>query len=594
MFAPIFISIGVMLYFAMSLEPPVWTALCFLAMASGAAFLRRRAAWAFLFLAAGFSAGVIKVAVLDTRLISVREPAGRIEGRVTFVERMEDGIRVTVDRVGGRPDLDSVRVRFRGEHEAPRGWSRVAFEAALLPPFPPACVGCFDFTRYSYFAGISAVAGGNGTWEYSADSGAAGFGFMDMRERINARIFASVSGDAAGVLASMSTGERHAISAGVNDAFRSAGIVHLVSISGFHMGIVAAIVFFFARLMLAFTPLAMRMNTKKPAAAIAIVATFLYLIMSGAHFPAIRAFTMTTMAMIAVMLDKNPFSMRFVAAALSVMLVLWPEGILNPGFQMSFTAVIVLIKLYEHREKWMAKSKFWTMVRANALAAGLIEIALTPFIIYSFNVVQIYGILGNMIAMPLASFVIMPAIVAAMLSMPFGLDPVFWKAAGFGVAAVTEWARIVGGMPGSSTLVPGMEVWQMLVIAAGIYTTILWKARYGVPVMCAGYLLWALWPKPDVFVDKFGTMFGIKQGDTMMLANLSRFNPNRMTVEAWAGRFGVTRVEETDAREFVIRGRKFKVYRRPSKLGSEIYVRPDGERARYVADWAGRRKWAPK
>ena len=119
------------------------------------------------------------------------------------------------------------------------------------------------------------------------------------------------------------------------------------------MALVAGVVFFVVRALLALSPaLALRHAIKKWAALAALIAAFLYLLLSGAEVATQRAFIMTAIVLLAVMLDRSALTLRNLAlAALGVML-LAPQAVVHPSFQMSFAATLALIAAYERGLPW--------------------------------------------------------------------------------------------------------------------------------------------------------------------------------------------------------------------------------------------------
>src|SRR3546814_645516 len=129
---------------------------------------------------------------------------------------------------------------------------------------------------------------------------------------------------------------------------RDSGLAHLLSISGLHMGLVASILFFGIRGLLAlWERAALCWPIKKWAAGAAIIGSFAYLLLSGADVPTQRSFVMTGLVLLAVILDRTAISLQLVAWAAIIVLVIAPESLLGPSFQMSFGAVVALVATYE-------------------------------------------------------------------------------------------------------------------------------------------------------------------------------------------------------------------------------------------------------
>ena len=161
-----------------------------------------------------------------------------------------------------------------------------------------------------------------------------------LRQAIGARIAAALPGERGAIATALITGERGGISEATNEAFRDSGILHILSISGFHMAIMAGSVFFIVRLGLAcFPSIALRYPIKKWAAAGALgVATF-YLAISGLGVATERSYIMLAVMLAAVMLGRRAITVRNVAIAAFIVLLYAPESLLTASFQMSYRSL---------------------------------------------------------------------------------------------------------------------------------------------------------------------------------------------------------------------------------------------------------------
>jgi competence protein ComEC len=548
------------------------------------------------FIALGFFAAKSRVSRLDTNMLYERVKDARIAARAVDAEKVDDDYRVTFDEVeveGKDLRLDKIRVKFAEKFGAPAIGRRVAFTATLIPPFEPNAIGGFDFARYSYFKKLSASGRSYGAWEY-AEGGRENsfferslFSFLNMRERINARVEAETGKDEAGVVISMTTGDIYALDKKISADYRAAGIFHILSVSGLHMTIIVGFAFFLVRFLLSLSMyVSSKYDTKKIAAVAAMLAATFYLLMTGARIPTERAFIMTALGLLAVLFDRNPISMRFIALSAAAILLFSPESLLNPGFQMSFMAVAALVKLCEARGGWLIPNRYesgpkmWGVrllnaVWANALSALLIGAAITPFVIHSFNTMQIYGVLGNLFAVPLCTFVVMPAILLAFIAMPFGLDAVFLKAAGLGVSAINFMAAKIGALPYSSIDMKYMGTSSLLLIVFGFIWLFAWRRRwryFGIASIALGCLFYAFGKTPDVYVDRYGTMFGARHGGKLLVLNLSRYKPNRRVIEDWRKKSALPTAEVVPAGRYTINGRRVSFVSRYAEMRRECFA----------------------
>jgi len=233
-----------------------------------------------------------------------------------------------------------------------------------------------------------------------------------LRDAIDARIRTTLEGDKRAIATALLTGRRDAITEPVNDAMFISGLGHVLSISGYHMAVVAGVVFFAVRALLALIPgLTVSAPIKKWSAAAALVAAAFYLLPSGAEVATQRSFFMTAVVLIAVMVDRRAITFRTLAVAALIVLLIAPEALVHPSFQMSFAATLGLVALVQigmprlfatPDSSASARVALWggreivTLVLAS-LIAGL---ATTPYAAFHFHRVTPYGVLANLAAMP--------------------------------------------------------------------------------------------------------------------------------------------------------------------------------------------------
>ncbi len=407
---------------------------------------RRRAglfaAAAGLALALGFAAAQVQSALVAAPVLKERLGPVTIEGRLEAVDPLPEGARLvigrlTIDRLAADATPARVRVRLKKDDDAaiPGAWLRLT--AVLMPPPAPVLPGAFDFERRAWFDRLGAVgyALGSPHWIAPPDAadGAASWrvALQAIRARVTERVRAALPGERGAIAAALITGDTHAIPPADADAFRNAGLAHILVIAGLHMGMVAGIAFFALRALMALVPrLALYHPTKKYAAALALALTFGYMLLSGASVSSRRAFAMIGLALLAVLVDRVSLSARAVALAATAVMLMTPEAAMGPSFQMSFAAVAALIACYEAMRPRIA---LWHS-HAGAARRGALYffgIALTtivttlatmPYTIYHFNRFALYSVLANAIAVPITGFWVMPWAILSVLLLPLHLE----------------------------------------------------------------------------------------------------------------------------------------------------------------------------
>lgn len=541
---PVMIGLGIGVYFALPIEPSLLTALAPLLsvvawrMATGAGGPRGLISALML---AGLTAATLGFALAKLRTEYTRAPvltkqmgAAEVRGWIELVEpRAQRGQRLTVRiaSIGNLdPDRRPQRVRITTTRAVPELQPGLAIRvrASLMPPSSPAMPGDYDFGRQAWFKGLGAVGY---TFSVPRIDGEAGVAPWDLRlwshvERVRQiigdRIAAVLPGETGAIATALLTGERGGISSATSDAFRDSGLVHLLSISGFHMAIMAGSVFLAVRFLLALIPaIALRYPIKKWAAGIAMLAALGYLLISGGAFATVRSAIMVAIMFLAVMLDRPALALRNVILAATIILVIFPESLLDVGFQMSFAAVLALVSLYEalrERPTWIALSER-SYIRLAMFFGGIVlttliaSAAVAPFGAYHFHTSQQYAVLANLIALPICNIVVMPAALAALVAMPLGLESWPLIVMGWGID-VTVWvAYRVAELPGAVVNVPAIPSYAFLLMVAGGLWLMLWRTRWrlgGLVLAVIGVALAPTLRTPDMLIGRDGAIVAVR------------------------------------------------------------------------------------
>jgi competence protein ComEC len=362
---PVLFGGGIALYFALTVEPPIWLGLAVMLPAMAVAIAARKwpawraAALCVAVAAAGFvliaeTARERRAPVLDHRLGPVA-----VTGRVIDIDTMERGWRIIVapDQFAGLDPSQlprRLRIHIAAASDLLSPGDRVNLKAMLYPVPGQTLPGAHDLQRELYFAQIGGVGYSlGGAHRIAADDAVAPGGWrrqwlLHLRTDVTRRITEVLPGSTGGVAAALIAGKRGAIDENVTEAFRNSGLSHLLAIAGLHLGLVGAFVFFAVRGCLALIPyVALHYPIKKIAAAATLIVLTCYLMLSGAAIPTERAFVMNGIVFAAILIDRLRISMRICAIAAAVVLVLQPESLVGVSFQMSFGAVVALIAVYE-------------------------------------------------------------------------------------------------------------------------------------------------------------------------------------------------------------------------------------------------------
>lgn len=233
-----------------------------------------------------------------------------------------------------------------------------------------------------------------------------------------------------------------------------------------------------------------------------------------------------------------------------------PEALLNPSFQMSYGAVIALIAAYEVVQPWLTRWRApggWWRV-AVLYVGGLVfsslvaTVATAPFAAFHFNRLTVFGVIANMVAVPLSGVLVMPAALVAVLMMPFGGEALGLVPMGWGIAVINHVAVAIGGWPAAVIKVPAFPIDALAVIVLGALWLCLWRGGLrwaGLAVIAAGCLAAGLARPPDLLISPDGRLMAVNPpGGHLML---SRLTGQRFTADAWLSRFAEDQPAELGA-----------------------------------------------
>jgi competence protein ComEC len=528
---PIALALGIGWYFAQSQEPTrlVWAILGVTSVAC-ALLLRRLdvAYWplviAAILVIAGASAAKIRNDMVAAPQLTFRY-YGPVQGRVVNIDRSaSDALRLTLDHVvldRIAPDRTPARVRVSLHGEQPAGPFRpgdvLILTGHLSPPTGPAEPGGFDFQRHAWFLKLGALGYTRNPvlrLEIPAQP--------DLRMRIfatrmaiSAAVQAAIPGSSGAFATAIITGDRSAIDQSVLDDLRASNLAHLLAISGLHMGLLTGFVFGIFRYGLALVPvLALRWNSKKIAAVAALMAGAVYLAMSGGNVATERAFIMVAVMLVAILLNRRALTMRAVAIAAMIVLVWQPEALAGPGFQMSFAATVALIAVFSALRHFDLKAvPCWGHAVGSVFVSSLVAgLATAPFAAAHFNQISHYGLIANLVSVPLMGILVMPAAVLAACLAPLGLEGIGFGLMDFGLRWILAVAQVVAAWPGALSHVPAPQDAVLPVLAMGLLWLILWRGRArwaGIVVALAAFGLWHASDRPMLLVADDGGLIGL-------------------------------------------------------------------------------------
>ncbi|MEX0284056.1 MAG: ComEC/Rec2 family competence protein [Paracoccaceae bacterium] len=526
---PVCLGLGIGAWFLLRFEPglSLYAVVGAIGAASAVAALRwpggwAPVAWAVCLASIGFGLAGARAHGVKAPVLSYRY-YGPVEGRVVGMDRSaSDALRIT---------LDNVRLHKVPPHRTP-GRVRLSLHsdvtsevlpgqylmttAHLSPPSGPAEPGGFDFQRHAWFQGLGAVGYTRNPVlaRGPPEVGELAMWVLSVRIAASKRVQSALAGDTGGFAAAVTTGDRCGVSRDALQSLRDSNLAHLLAISGLHMGLLAGFVYALFRISISLIPwLALRVPGHKIAAVAALIAAAVYLALSGRNIATERAFIMVAVALLAVLSDRRALSLRSVAAAAVIVLILRPEALLSPGFQMSFAATTALVAVFG----WMRDAPLTRAPGPLRPVFGLLVssfvagAATAPVAAAHFNVMAHFGLLANLASVPLMGLVVIPGAVAAVLLTPFGLEGLGLAAMGYALDWILGVAYWVANLPNAVGHVRQPGPFVLPVLSLGALWVMLWQGRArvaGLAVMAGALFVWSGTERPEVVGAGSGGLVG--------------------------------------------------------------------------------------
>ncbi|MBI1185944.1 MAG: DUF4131 domain-containing protein [Alphaproteobacteria bacterium] len=543
---PVAAGAGAALWLAAPHDPPRWWALAgFVVLAGAAAAIAawpsaaRRLVWERLracavgaclvgaFAALGAAAAEWRTASVAAPRLAAETGPVIVEGWVDAVEAGEPRtrLRLLTHRIEGVAEAPRfVRVSTPGVRAFSAGRA-IRCRAILGPPDGPMAPGFFDFARRAYFEKLGATGFTLGgcrpialappdAWQDRAR-----LWLGAVRSDMSEAIYAASPGPGGAVAASLVVGDRSHIPPDINDALFNAGLGHILSVSGLHMSIAGGVVYAaLVTLAALIAPLALRIPAQKIAAAGALLTLTFYLLISGASVPAQRAYVMAAVALSAKLIDRPAISMRGLALAAFVIVLMTPEAVLEPGFQMSFAATAALVAAFEGWDRSRKQAAHLPTpgpivgglqgigrgIGGALLVSFVAGLATDPFALYHFQRFSVYGLPANLAVAPLVSFVMAPAAALAAVLAPFGLaDPALQTLAA-ACDLMVGIAQAFGERPEALRALPKPPDSAFVLAAFAIVWACLWRGTLrwaAAPMLASAAALYAFAERPVLLFD---------------------------------------------------------------------------------------------
>ncbi|MFH1152556.1 MAG: DNA internalization-related competence protein ComEC/Rec2 [Pseudomonadota bacterium] len=398
--------------------------------------------------------------------------------------------------------------------------------------------GSFDYCRYMTLQGISGTSWVNVRDLLIVSSGQTRLKdrfqqiIHGLRERFQSHVYESMDNkDSASVLCALVLGTGSEMGTRLRSVFSRTGTNHLLAISGLHFSAVCLVAYFLFNRFLSFSKiLLIRGLSGKIAAGLTLIPLVSYGCVSGFSPSAQRALIMILVFMAAKVMDRESDTMNTLAAAGLVILILDPGALMSVAFQLSFCAVASIImglRLADQYRDPSTRGPGRTIFNAF-LVAGFATLGTQPLVSYYFNMVSFVGIPVNMVLLPIATFVVLPACLASFFFFPVFpyISDICLSLAGFVLSPCLDFLETIANLPCTWTRTVTPEPWEIvcyyLLIIGGIGVV---KRRLipGIALVClAACIILAtegFWLVKRFFnTDLELTVLDVGQGSSILLA----------------------------------------------------------------------------
>ncbi len=521
--------------------------------------------------AMGFTTSKIRTTYIASPTIQKKTHLITAYGWVEKIEkRRPSGVRVTlrVNKIQTRKDNlflerdtpKRIRIAINQKNIQLDIAQYISIKAILHPPPQPVWPGGFDYARSLWFAQIGGVGFSLSKpqtvqTEIKLPSSIQIQTYIEkLRKQVNNLIRYHLPERYGALVIALITGDRSEIDPQDLKALRESGLAHILAISGLHMAIMAGTVFWLVRYILAAIPtIALRYPIKKISAFMALLGGAYYLLLSGAAISTQRAYVMISIMLIAIILNRSPVTLRNVALAALIILIIRPESLNEVGFQMSFAAATGLVAIYEMMARVRELKKMRGEIITSSSVIGqylggiitttlIASITVAPFAAYHFHKLSQFSLLGNILAMPIVGLIIMPMALLVLLSLPFGLQTWPLKVMENGLEMLMNIAEFVSTLPYATQhirQIPDLSI--ILMVLGGLWLAIWlqsWR-YYGLFMVAAGLALSPTLTLPDILVDQQGKIIAV-QNDQGVL-NTPNLRAGKFSLSKWMQIYGDAR-----------------------------------------------------
>ncbi len=221
---------------------------------------------------------------------------------------------------------------------------------------------------------------------------------LNTRKLIDKRIKELHNESSASLLKGILLADRSDINYEVKDSFINSGVIHVLAVSGLHVGFISGIFF----LLLGRFDIRIKYL-------ITIFGILFFLIITGGHASVFRASTMAIIYLIAKLTARDTNGFNSISIAALILLLLNPNDLFNPGFLLSFSAVISILIIYpiiSEQIKHLSLAKYLVNILLFIAVSLSAQLGTLPFTLTYFNKLSVVSLFVNLIVIPLIGIIV--------------------------------------------------------------------------------------------------------------------------------------------------------------------------------------------
>ena len=476
---------------------------------------------------------------------TIIQPVRRIPDRQVMVTAVSSVTKDTLQL----PASGNILLTWRNPDSSVSQGNHIEASVRLRPPYGTLNPGGFHYGTYLQWKGIQAVATVSGPGKIKRlDSPSTSWwakirtSVDQWRHQVQQAAMRNLSDPALGLFLGMIIGEQGWISQEAREAFMTTGTVHIISISGSHLGLIAFLTFFVVRGLILHLPvpwlewLSLRMTATRLAVLVTFPLVSFYTLLAGAETATVRSWIMIAFFLLAVWVGRERNLLRVLALAAVVVLVHNPQALYDISFQLSYVSVLAMALMIQaiqrrtqeveehHEDRSPTAWRLWRWITHTWWISLAVILATLPLVAYHFNQIAWVGLLANLMVVPYVGFVVVPlglmsavwVLLTGAESLPLGLVN---QTALEGLVKVV---RIFASLPGAEWHVASPAVLTMLIFYGFFMLSIcLNRPRLRLNCACGLVVILIVW----IWSPRFGwdsdslrvTFLDVGQGDATVI-----------------------------------------------------------------------------